>query len=52
MKITLFVLGVLLAGCAHTDKLNVPPDCDIVASGPHTVTLVCHHNLDVRQRTK
>lgn len=49
MKVIKFIiLGLLTAACAHTDKITVPADCDVVIGSGNQVSIVCPHKISVK----
>lgn len=46
------MVSFLFVGCAHTDTVNVPQDCDTVRNNDNSVTLVCKHHLNTTQKGK
>lgn len=44
------LLCLLISGCAHTDKVTVPGDCDVLPQNTdQAVTIICPHRISVKR---
>lgn len=46
--IKFIIVGIIISGCAHPDKVTVPQDCDVVQGSGNQVSVVCPHRISVK----